>query len=435
MRVNWFSPLPPAKTGIAEYTGQVLPVLSAAAQVTLWADQKGWDAGLEGFAEVRHFTFDTIPWAIVNRADVTIYHMGNNPHFHKDIWRISRLHPGYVILHDVRLQHLFLGLFRDHWQDRQGYLAQMEHYYGEPGFQAGQAAWEGGISVESLAERFALYPLALENSLGVVVHTAEALEQLRREQKKPVLYAPLPYPAAASSPKRVVPGTGAPGQRYRLVVFGHIGPNRRLNELLEALAAFPQKDAFHLDVFGQIASADATRKRIRQLGMEGMVTLHGFVSDEKLDAALASAHLAINLRYPVMGEASISQLRIWRHGLPSLVTRTGWYASIPEEAAAFVRVENENADIQAHLLAFLEDPARFLRIGESGRRILEGVHSPETYVASIVKFVAGASRRQRWATACTLAERAGTAMSPWTVRGTADEVFRKPAEEVCALVL
>ena len=35
--------------------------------------------------------------------------------------------------------------------------------------------------------------------------------------------------------------------------------------------------------------------------------------------------LLINLRYPTMGEASLSQLRIWRHALPSMVTQVGWH--------------------------------------------------------------------------------------------------------------
>ncbi len=104
-----------------------------------------------------------------------------------------------------------------------------------------------------------------------------------------------------------------------------------------------------------------------------MVTLHGFVPAEDLEAALTSAHLAINLRFPTMGEASVSQLQIWDHALPSLVTRVGWYATLPQETVAFVRPEHEITDIQAHLHAFVDDPGRYAHMGRRRPPIFAGV--------------------------------------------------------------
>ena len=62
--------------------------------------------------------------------------------------------------------------------------------------------------------------------------------------------------------------------------------------------------------------------------MERLVKIHGYVRD--LDERLAEADLAVNLRYPSMGEASAAQLRIWDHALPSLVTERGGIASFRE---------------------------------------------------------------------------------------------------------
>ena len=85
------------------------------------------------------------------------------------------------------------------------------------------------------------------------------------------------------------------------------------------------------------------RQRIATLELKDTVKVHGYAPAADLDGALSTAGLAINLRYPTMGEASASQLRIWEHALPSLVTRVGWYASLPEDAVAHVRPENEVA--------------------------------------------------------------------------------------------
>ena len=65
-----------------------------------------------------------------------------------------------------------------------------------------------------------------------------------------------------------------------------------------------------------------------------------------------------------MGEASVSQLQIWDHALPSLVTKVGWYACLPAETVAFVRPDHEIIDIHAHLRAFLSEPWRYAQMGE-----------------------------------------------------------------------
>ena len=120
---------------------------------------------------------------------------------------------------------------------------------------------------------------------------------------------------------------------------------------------------FRLDIYGPVWDSAYVRTQIQTLGLQGVVKLHGFVPAEELDAALATAHLAVNLRNPTMGESSFSQLQIWDHALPTLVSQVAWYAKLPENAVAFVRSEHEVLDIQRHLNAFIADPDRFSEMG------------------------------------------------------------------------
>src|SRR3712207_5618000 len=107
MKINWFSPLPPAKTDIAHCTARVLPALAERARVTLWTDEASWDPGLERYAAVRRYRPDAPPWTELNRADANVYHIGNNYLFHGSIWQVSRRLPGIVVMHDVRLHDFF----------------------------------------------------------------------------------------------------------------------------------------------------------------------------------------------------------------------------------------------------------------------------------------------------------------------------------------
>src|SRR5262249_62365382 len=166
----------------------------------------------------------------------------------------------------------------------------------------------------------------------------------------------------------------------------------------------PDRGKFQLDVYGDLWDKGHVEHCCRSLGLQDQVRLYGHVADETLDAALGSAHLAINLRLPTMGEASESQLQLWSHALPSLVTRVGWYASLPEEAVCFVRPDHEMADIQAHLRAFLTNPSHFAAKGENGRQVLEEQHVPESYAEAVVQFVTEVRRYQARSIAFRLAE-------------------------------
>ena len=430
MKINWFAPLPPAKTGVADYLMAILPELAARADVTLWTDQKKWDPALAREVHVRTYHTKQMPWEELNRADLNVYNLGNNHLFHGSIWQVARRQPGAVVLHDLRLNDFFYNLYLDHFDDAPGFVAHMEKYYGQEGRRAAEMCLINGPVVD-LAQSYPLTALALENSLGVVVHTREAQQELTPANRWLVAYAPLPFSPLPPSPV-TVKKPARDDQPYRLIIFGFISRNRQVKELLEALAAFSQKKRFVLDIYGDVWDAGEVHQQIRSLGLTENVRLRGFTSQASLDSALASADLAINLRFPTMGEASISQLRIWAHSLPSIVTSVGWYGELPETAVAHVRPGHEVADIQAHLNAFLSDPARFQSMGQEGHRMLEA-HKPDDYVETVLNLANQALLFRPRAAAYGLADRVGMLMSAWADVLSSDQALRKAAEEILTL--
>jgi glycosyltransferase involved in cell wall biosynthesis len=436
MRLNWFSPLPPTRTEIAHYTVRILPVLRERVEIVLWTDQAEWDPVLENYAAVQRYQPQSMPWVELNRASMSIYHIGNNSLFHGPIWQVSRQHPGLVVLHDLRLHHFFAGLYLWQWNDPSEYLTQMELHYGWVGRQDAESFLNGAHTIEYMAEHYPLTSLALGHALGVLVHTREGFDVLKQANRWPVAYASLPHAASSHAQQdwsrtAIASPDSVP---YRLIVFGYLDSNRRLDVLLQALAAFPARDQFRLDIYGELRDSERVQSWISSARLEGLVAVHGFVPEAELDTALARAHLAINLRYPTMGEASASQLRIWDHALPSLVTPKGWYASLPEDVVAFVRPDHEIADIQAHLRALLANPAGFAKMGENGRRLLEEHHAPEIYAQALVGFVAAAQRFRPLAVAYRLAERLGAEIGAWLSPGASEEAVKQGAEAIYGLV-
>lgn len=376
MKINWFSPLPPAKTDIANYTQRIIYHLQEKIDITLWTNQQEWHQSLEKYAQVKSYQLDKMPWFELNQGDINIYHLGNNATFHDDIWKISQQSPGLVVLHDYKLQDFFYMLY----PDKNDYIQQMREIYGEKGDKVARLFLNNHYSMEFILENYPLTPLALKNALGVITHNPQAYVSLCQQNQWLTAYTPLPYISdyfSDNSQKIAkIP--------YKLIIFGFIGKNRRLDVVLKALCQFKHRHSFHLDIYGQLWDENYIMQQIEELGLENIVTIHGFVTDNDLDCALSNADLAINLRYPTMGEASGSQLRIWNHSLPSLVTNIDWYSSLNPEAVAFIRHDFEIDDIHQHLQNFLDNPSQYQQMGIKGKQILENDHHPLLYAQAIV---------------------------------------------------
>lgn len=389
MKINWFSPLPPAPTDIAHYTMRILPELSSAGHVVLWTDQSVWEPKLQEYAEVKHYDPHKILPGLLDAADITVYHIGNNVEFHGSIWEMSKAAPGTVVLHDQSVHEFVTQYFLNKQNGKNEYYSIVEKYYGKSGFQAIKELETGLVSIDYIAEYYPLTDYILENALNVFIHTRHGFDLLSKENKWPVGYAPLPYRASAILPESA-DRKYHDGSPYKLIIFGYLGNNRRVNSILQALYELPDNNRVRLEIFGRIFDLRGVKEKIRSLGLQKLVKIHGYVPEKDLNYALDSAHLAINLRYPSRGEASGSQLRIWDHALPSLVTKTKWYATLPPDAVKFVSPGNDEIwDLKVLLEEFLRSPKAYAAMGKIGREILVKEHQPSAYVKSLIDFCQG----------------------------------------------
>ncbi len=428
MKLNFFSPLPPTRSAIARLMVDLLPHLAREAEIVAWSSDAEWQLEPPAGVTVRHYELPRPPWREINQADATFYQMGNDPRYHHAIWQMSRQHPGIVILHDVMMQHFFSGLvFHNRGLNRREYLELIERHHGIKGRVLAESHLQGLIGTEELAQQCPLMEAATENSLAVIVHSPAAYAALPADAS--AVFLPLCVGMANPELER----EGPRSELYRITVFGYLGPNRKLPLLLRALATFPERDRFRLDIFGTMEGHEKMQQLVCRLGLAEIVTLHGFVSANEIDAALRKTDLVVNLRDPSMGEASASQLHLWQYALPSLVTGRAWYATLPEDTVAFVRPEHEIEDIQAHLRAFLDDPESYRALGRNGRRYVTEHHSIEKYAAGLLDVAARAPElRAKWI-ARDLARRSATAMADWSDRSNIDSFLRPVAEQIQAL--
>jgi glycosyltransferase involved in cell wall biosynthesis len=402
--IDFFSPLPPVPTDIGNHTAGVLAELQHLARVRVWTSQQGEIALPLESAEVCRFSGESPPFHKLNEADATFYNLGNNATFHHDIHAVARRVPGVVILHDTGMQHFFAA-YGERPESRAYYLDQLERAHGAETRALGEAHIAGRGGFEKLVEVAPMSLAALQGAIAGVLHNRGELDLLVPRTSVPLYYMPLSFRYGPAPQRR----TRARGTSVRLVMFGFIGGNRRLDAVLEALASIPERAQYQLDIYGPLERPEAAQATIHRLGLSEIVRTHGFVPEQELDAALSRADLALNLRWPSMGEASGSQLRIWAAGLAAVVTRVGWYAQLPTDCVFMIDHAREREELVRHLQAVRLNPEPYERAGQRGRSALERDHSPCRYAQSLVEIAADHSAQHaRWF-AAGLIERAARA--------------------------
>jgi len=219
----------------------------------------------------------------------------------------------------------------------------------------------------------------MENAGAVLTHTHAAAQAVAARGILPAYRLDLPFRATgAARSDRSMQGP------LRLVQFGHIGPNRRLEQVLEALAGMGPDFDFVLDIAGKIWNPDLIDARCNALGIAGKVRRHGYIPEADLDFLLSRAHLVFNLRHPTMGEASGSQLRIWNAAAASVVTDQGWYHHLPEDTVFRMPVDDDVTGLRTLLERLDKDRSIGQALGAAGYERLVERHGPADYADGIV---------------------------------------------------
>ncbi len=374
MRVAYYSPQPPERSGIADYSALLLPALTERIDV---------DVVRRGTRRLRR------------RADISLYHLGNDPDAHGWIVEALRRRPGIVVLHDFVLHHLVAGMTLGRG-DGGGYLDAMQREAGPVGRMLAH-----GVIDELLPplweERAAEYPLAgevLGSADGLIVHSGY-VEQLVRDSgyRQPVWRIPHP---AWPTPAEIAP-VELPEGRTIIGCYGHLNPAKRLPQLLEAFALLRRRvpEALLLLV-GSLSPGldlDPVYDRLGLRPGEDVIRVD-YVDEARLWSLLAACEVCVNLRYPTMGETSGVVVRALSLGRPLVVSDVGWFAELPGEAVVKVPVgEGEVLAITDALELLARDQELRTRMADAARSLAQVEHQldlvAEAYVAALEESAGG----------------------------------------------
>jgi glycosyltransferase involved in cell wall biosynthesis len=371
MSISWFSPLDPKTSEIARYSAQLLPSLERLISIEGVNDGTAAPASWPPPHDQQCIEPGVAP--------MPVYHIGNNSQ-HLPIYLRSLEEPGLVVLHDLSLVDVAKYLSHqleqpDLWKEL------MCRQYGEEVRELVNRSEKSVDDYNEMVVRYPLFQPFVAGAMGVIVHSQYARDALRQQLDPgtPLLQLNLPAPAPPATVEK-----NYHRDYLRFVFCGHVGPNRRLVEFMEAWAQLATPERMRLDLFGNISNNRQLVQYAEHFGVADYVTFRGYVSDAELEESLHSSDFAINLRWPTMGEASASQLRYWSAALPTLVSDVGWYGELPDDAVCKISVENEAADLQALLESALAEPGRYRQVGLRGWEHLRSAHTAEHYAEQLV---------------------------------------------------
>jgi glycosyltransferase involved in cell wall biosynthesis len=393
LRLDYVSPLPPARTGIADYSADLLPHLAERSDVRLVAlpGQPVAAALREAFATVT-------PAELGGDAAGTrlpLYQMGNNE-LHLPVWEAARRVPGVLVLHDLVLHHFLLGRtlgLPGAQRDFDGYREQLASDHGWVGeLAAAPARWGFVDSVVQFAlpARRSL----LRGQRGVLVHSEWARSELFDEDRELRVRAvpmaiPLPERADEEAGAALRARLGIPADAPVLGSFGFQTPMKRTRVAVRALAR-PELSHAHLLVAGEVSPHVRLDELVAELGVGDRVHVLGYVPFSELEGAIAASDLCLNLRYPTAGETSASLLRILALGRAAVVNEYAQFRDLPDGAVVKVPLDpsgepaDEAAAMAGRLAALLSAPARLRELGEAARQHIAREHDPARAAVAVV---------------------------------------------------
>jgi glycosyltransferase involved in cell wall biosynthesis len=365
MKVAYYSPLPPNRSGIADYGALLLPALQERFEVVVARPGR----------------------RAPKRVDLALYHVGNDPQAHGWIVDALRRRPGVVVLHDFVLHHLVAGLTLGRG-DAEGYRVAMYRDSGVVGRLLAHGVIDRLVPAlwETRAADFPLVREILQFADGLIVHSSYVEERVRETGYARPIWR-VPHPAWAP-PQELPPPRVAGGGAALIGSFGYMTASKRIPQLLEGFArlrrAFP--DAA-LVLAGEATPGSGITEA------DGVVRLD-YVAERELWAQLDACDVCVSLRWPTMGETSGIAIRALSIGTPLVVSDVGWFADLPDEVAVKVPVDEREVDVlAAQLERLVGDVGLRKRMSAAALEYVRREHDlgrvAEAYTAALEEFLGG----------------------------------------------
>ncbi len=398
-RLAMLSPLPPCRSGIADYNARFLPFLARHFDIDLYVND------YEVLDDTLTSAFPILPVSGFDQAasnyDVILYEFGNSE-FHIHMLPLLDKYPGVVGMHDAYLSGMF-GYLEYFLNDSGSYAREMIRSHGP--LARRHFAPLMADPDPNLATMVGLpgTKYVLDRAIGVISHSAFNLDISRSFYPEgwaapyrtipQMVPLPVPWPKSRLAEERGSLGFGP--DDVVIATFGHVVWTKWGDRLLQAFlhSDCASNARIHLLYVGELAKdafGESLLKAITDSGLQERIQITGFLPQDGFEKYLRVCDVAIQLRTKSRGGTPKGVLDCLAHGVPVIVNDDASYRDYPPDVVVKLPANPTIEQIASVLDDISGDKTGRTRLTDAGRAYVSAHNDPAQcaaqYAAALLDF-------------------------------------------------
>jgi len=389
LKIAYFSPLNPIKSGVSDYSEELLEYLAGYAKIDLFiGDYRPTTAWLHDFFNIRNYR-EIYENHGKNDHDIHIYHIGNND-IHSYIYALSLQYPGIVVLHEPTLHHFIFSqtVGKNRLKD---YLRELDYCYKEKRSEIVKFTLEERD--ESAWFKYSLVHRIVDSSLGIIVHSDFArsiIKSIDPSAKVKVVrhhYTPPPPNSIRPAWKvREILGFGAGD--FVIGSMGYMTASKRLDLLLGVVSSLISKGyPVKVLLVGKMLPGCEVLNWVEILNLNNNVVISGYVDTKTFTEYLSVPDVFVALRDPSAGETSGSVVKMMGSGTPVIISDNYAFSEFPDGSCVKIPFDGaEEKRLEEALVSLIEDPSKRQQIGKMSREYILSHHDIHSSARAYMEF-------------------------------------------------
>ena len=397
-KVAFVSPLPPIKSGIAQYSAELLPFLQKHFDIELYTEE-----GTRISDPYLKRNFKILPYRQLipnkHKYSTVVYQLGNS-HFHTQMFEMMKSFPGVAVLHDFYLSDLMAsGLVSN-----STFLDLLDKSHG---LKAIIDFWKEGL--EETIKKWPTNYDVLKSAKEVVVHSSDSAKLVGqyysggwRPNLNVIKQIKLLNNTNSSNKQQIKDQLGFSPASFLFCSYGLVTPQKAILEIIHAFSkSLPDLGPDCQLIFvGEYTSEDyqkTVEAVITDLGLASKVKVTGYVPDNRYSKYLSITDVAIQIRTYTRGETSRALLDCLAYGIPTIINSIGSFNDYSEQVVIKLEDPVSIDDLSDCFIEIEKNHQHRQKISQCAIDLIFKEHNPEiiaAYYADVIRKAIDADDRQ-----------------------------------------
>ena len=397
-KLAYISPLPPERSGISDYSAELLPELARYYDIeVIVAQAEVSDPYIRACLPIRSVEYFQ---KNSDRFDRILYHIGNST-FHQHMFGLLDSFPGVVVMHDFYLGNIKahiectennLGIWARELYESYGYAAVYERYH-----------LKDPKDVSEVVFKYPSNFSIIKRALGIIVHSAYSLRLARNwygQSDDWVTISLLRRSFSSFDRKEARRKLGIGQDSFLVCSFGVLGVTKQNHRLMMAfLRSDISKDPRCKLIFvGENDAGEYGRELLENISkskLKERIIITGWVDSETFNNYLKAANIAVQLRTLSRGETSAAVLDCMNYGIPTIVNANGSMAELPGDAVYILPDDFKNEELIEALDTLWRDAEGREEMAARAHEIISTLHAPTACARQYAQAIEGFYNRSQ----------------------------------------